>query len=265
MAVWLCELRLWLSIIIDSAEVDPCAVPPLPNLDHNILPGDSLSGGGINDAPTLAGDARDSEELRARYMRATGHRKYTLRKQLDKLQRNRAIALCTAQLLNTSEKRRDLLASERSLDLFGSKSHRAHARPAALVALSEKSRRLRDARRKLERGGALPFSYRTHFPEACSAGGFDVVLGNPPWVRLERIPEDSRASMRREYDVFRLDRWQPAGGANTIPSVTITIPASWSVVGVSCSNGIATSSENAGTRAANTAPRAAPRIATARV
>jgi phosphoribosylformylglycinamidine (FGAM) synthase PurS component len=53
--------------------------------------------------------------------------------------------------------------------------------------------------------------------------------------------------------------------ANTIPTVTITIPASWSVVGVSCSNGIATSSENAGTRAANTAPRAAPRIATARV
>jgi hypothetical protein len=35
-AVWLCELRLWLSVVIDCTETDSTRVPPLPNLDHHI-------------------------------------------------------------------------------------------------------------------------------------------------------------------------------------------------------------------------------------
>src|SRR4029079_1813019 len=35
-AVWLCELRLWLSIVIESADGDPMRVVPLPNLDRHI-------------------------------------------------------------------------------------------------------------------------------------------------------------------------------------------------------------------------------------
>src|SRR5437764_9357921 len=43
-AVWLCELRLWLSVVIESDESDPASVLPLPNLDRNIRVGDALSG-----------------------------------------------------------------------------------------------------------------------------------------------------------------------------------------------------------------------------
>ena len=43
-AVWLCELRLWLSVVIESGERDPIAVLPLPNLDRNIHVGDALAG-----------------------------------------------------------------------------------------------------------------------------------------------------------------------------------------------------------------------------
>lgn len=43
MAVWLCELRLWLSIVIESADGDPMHVVPLPNLDRHIRVGDSLA------------------------------------------------------------------------------------------------------------------------------------------------------------------------------------------------------------------------------
>ncbi len=43
-AVWLCELRLWLSAVIDAGESDPMKVQPLPNLDRHIRVGDSLAG-----------------------------------------------------------------------------------------------------------------------------------------------------------------------------------------------------------------------------
>jgi hypothetical protein len=40
-AVWLCELRLWLSVVIESEVDDPLAVTPLPNLDRNVRTGDA--------------------------------------------------------------------------------------------------------------------------------------------------------------------------------------------------------------------------------
>jgi len=49
-AVRLCELRLWLAIAAAHREGDP--IEPLPNLDRNILPGDSLLG-----ATDFLGDA----------------------------------------------------------------------------------------------------------------------------------------------------------------------------------------------------------------
>ena len=41
-AVWLCGLRLWLSVVIESADDDVGGMLPLPNLDRNIRVGDAL-------------------------------------------------------------------------------------------------------------------------------------------------------------------------------------------------------------------------------
>jgi methylase of polypeptide subunit release factors len=212
MAVWLCELRLWLSIVIDSDESDPSAVRPLPNLDHNVRVGDSLAGGGF-DAPG-GGQTRRNEysTLRERYMRATGRRKQHLARALDEWERSRAIRNTERALDSLRSQRRDLLMSERSRDLFGDRAHLSRASNPRQQELRLKSRELRYGIRRLQRGGALPFSFASHFPEAQGAGGFDIVVGNPPWVRLERIPPESRVLMRREFQVFRLAAWTPLGG-----------------------------------------------------
>ena len=73
----------------------------------------------------------------------------------------------------------------------------------------------------------------------------------------------SRRCPRRQRAPFR--GVVQARARTPCPAVTNTTPTSCSSVGVSCSSGIAISSENVGTSAANTAPRAAPKIATARV
>jgi len=206
MAVWLCELRLWLSVIIESDEADPLAITPLPNLDRNVRVGDSLAGDAFTGV-ALARSGASIERLRARYARATGTRKHAVRRQLDRAERSMALAHLDHQRECTTARRRDLLSALRSLDLFGRRPPPTAAERDQLAADRTHARSLAAARRALENGGALPFAWVTHFPDVAERGGFDVVIGNPPWVRLHRIPSHTRAALRWRYASFRLAAW----------------------------------------------------------
>jgi hypothetical protein len=46
----------------------------------------------------------------------------------------------------------------------------------------------------------------SHFGDLIAAGGFDVVLGNPPWIRGERLPARVREVLASRYAT-----WRPAG------------------------------------------------------
>jgi hypothetical protein len=56
-------------------------------------------------------------------------------------------------------------------------------------------------------GTALPFVFAAQFPDAARAGGFDLIVGNPPWIRLHNIPATMRDGLRREFRVFREAAW----------------------------------------------------------
>lgn len=204
-AVWLCELRLWLSVVIDSEVVDPLAVTPLPNLDRNVRVGDALSGDDFIVA--AIGDGRAVQRLRLRYVRAAGARKRTVLAALEREERRLAVRTLERELSVVVAQRRDRLAELRARDLWGTRpSANARAR-AELADLRNRARALAAARATLAGGGALPFSFATHFTDAASAGGFDIVTGNPPWVRVHRIPERQRVSLKRRFAVFRDAAW----------------------------------------------------------
>ena len=210
MAVWLCELRLWLATVIDTETTDPMRVPPLPNLDHHILVGDALAGGDFAGTAPLAGGARLAA-MRRRYAAAVGHRKITLARALDREERQFAILAARHAIECTAAARRDLLGAVRSRDLFGGRSFVDAPARARLAALRTESRAHRARERMLRSGGALPFSFPAHFPDVGASGGFDVVVGNPPWVRLHRIPRPARAALKRDFRVYRDAAW--AAGA----------------------------------------------------
>ena len=213
-AVWLCELRLWLSMVIESTTADPYAVPPLPNLDHHIRVGDALAGEGLSPLASSIhpahGDLTRSgtaiARVRERYVRATGRRKQALARELDRAERTRATALIDAALATNAAQRRDILAALRSRDLFGNRHSAAATDRRTLDALRTRARNLRRARRSIA-AGVLPFAFPTHFADAAAAGGFDVVIGNPPWVRLHRIPPEIRTALRSRFQVFLGDSW----------------------------------------------------------
>lgn len=212
MAVWLCELRLWLSVVIESDVNDPMQVPPLPNLDRNVRLGDALSGG------AWSGAATDREEtaiarLRGRYARATGRPKAMLARALDSAERRAALRAVQRRLTVVAEERCDLLAVSRGRDLFGGRRGSLGGERQRRDALRAAARGYRSQERALRRGGALPFRFASHFADAQGAGGFDVVIGNPPWVRLHRIPPEKREAFRREFRVFREAAWQTGAAA----------------------------------------------------
>ena len=206
-AVWLCELRLWLAVVIDHHELDSLRIPPLPNLDRHIRVGDALSGSAFREATLVPGGARIAR-LRGRYARASGSRKRTLERELERVERVHARAVLDAAIARCAASRRVVLAAWRGRDLFGDRYSPTSAERAEAAALRLRARELRAARHALVHGGALPFSFATHFPDAASRGGFDAIVGNPPWVRLHRIPVDARRRLRATFAVFAGASWE---------------------------------------------------------
>ena len=229
-AVWLCELRLWLSVVIDHEEIDPQRVPPLPNLDHNIRVGDALAvppvltpltryswGGAPWGAPAYpvrptAVATPPAAVLRVRYAASTGPRKLAAARRLDALERAHALATFDRTLAHLRHARRELLVALRTRDLFGVRHAPDRAAAARLAMLRADVRTVARRRAALAAGGkagsALPFGFAWHFPDAAAAGGFDVVLGNPPWVRPHALPPDARAALRTHYASARDAAWR---------------------------------------------------------
>jgi hypothetical protein len=213
-AVWLCELRLWLAMILESEERNPERVVPLPNLDHNIRVGDAL--GGDVTAPAAEPATGHSVipagprlgALRTAYSRAVGARKRTLRQALEREERKRALAACARALRSARADRRELLLALRGRDLFGDRRVPSRTERSALAVLRTRARELVRQQEILRDGGALPFRFETQFADVMASGGFDLVIGNPPWVRLHRIPAGARAELRDRFLVYRQAAWR---------------------------------------------------------
>jgi hypothetical protein len=206
-AVWLCELRLWLSVVIESDERRMSAVPPLPNLDCNVRVGDALAGDAFSGPPSLVGPPAALAALRLRYARATGPRKATLRRALEREERRRSVGAIDRQIVALRAERRERVLALRSVDLFGARGGTTTLRRGDSLALRRRTAALRRERERIESGGALPFAFASHFGHVHARGGFGLVVGNPPWVRLHNIPGAARASLRERYCVYREAAW----------------------------------------------------------
>ncbi len=207
-AVWLCELRLWLSCVIDSAESDGRGVMPLPNLDRNIRIGDALLGDGFEPGLIPPASSAPLARLRVGYARATGRRKVVLARTLDREVRRHIIGVLRTELHALNARRHGLITASRGRDLFGGRRGTLPAEKEQLTADRVRARELRRRLRSLQVAPSLAFSFPTHFADVLDRGGFDVVLGNPPWVRPHNVDHAMRQALRNRYSVLRDATWR---------------------------------------------------------
>jgi hypothetical protein len=207
-AVRLAELRLWLAVIAEDRAQTPDAVEPLPNLDTLVRQGDSLLdrlGGlpAIRNSPLTPRLA----SVRAELVGATGEGKRAAARELRRIEsRIFAVSLEAAEAAVDRQVAQSL-ADARAATLFGSRRGLDASLRRALCQLRTRRHALRAARRKLARDGELPwFCYETHFADVIARGGFDLVVGNPPWVRAEHLASEQRARLAGRY------RWWRSGG-----------------------------------------------------
>jgi len=202
-AVRLAELRLWLAVIADDETTNPEAVPPLPNLDAVVRQGDTLwSRQGLHrpDADVAA----HLRQSRHSAITAAGGAKRPALRALRRAE-EAAEASSVARSIEVVEARiAELLEQGRSETLFGEQQGLTREEKAQLAGARMERRELRASSRRLTRDGSLPtFDYAVHFADVMAAGGFDLVIGNPPWVRSEALPRALRQRLAQRYRLFR--------------------------------------------------------------
>ena len=208
-AVRLSELRLWLCVISDDRSESPCRVRPLPNLDCLIRQGDSLFGpAGLEAAPELYSQNRQLADrlskLRRQVITASGPDKPGLARELRQLEGEALEGSFQAAEEQHCRIISDYLRQAREPDLFGKRRGLDRVLYGCLTQERLTLRRLRHARRRLVHQGEITwFHYQSAFADVFARGGFDLVIGNPPWLRSEAIPGTTRMRLAARYRWWR--------------------------------------------------------------
>ncbi len=201
----ICELRLWLTTL--QYYQTGAAIPPLPNLDMNIRCGHALIDL-TQYAMTLGIDATrltnaQSAALRAQYGRANGREKQQLAQSIETL--DHAVEQHLVETLKTTlqAKIHDIQSAFPAKNLFGETNVMPFNTRQALQALQAHLNALES---KHLNG---TFSFDVHYAEVMREGGFDIILGNPPWYSLHTRDCDEQATLRRLYQTAQKPDQQP--------------------------------------------------------
>lgn len=211
-AVRLAELRLWLEVVAADPGERPMTVQPLPNLDALVRQGDSLLDPTTGLPLRAPGNAQAGAlgSLRAEVVRANGAEKHAAVGALQRAERGVAEGMLRGALEATEHAIGELLDAARSPTLFGERRGLPPSDRVRLLELRSTRQRANQRLRALLRSGEVPwFHYQTHFADVLARGGFDLVVGNPPWVRAESLEPAFRRYLSQRFRWFRSARAGP--------------------------------------------------------
>lgn len=208
-AIEIARLRLWLSLVVDAQEAEP-----LPNLDYKLMAGDGLLET-VDGAPfirveqAMVGDealiAEKARAIEAKHEEFFGEQRpaqrRALRTEIQQLERELFKADVDYRIQGLDGQIR-LLDSQISDPRQSERSRTTLAKRR--TALAENMGRLMEQKVKVwDEKEPLPFFlHNVHFAEVMKDenrdgnGGFDIVIGNPPYVRHERLGKEYKAALQ---------------------------------------------------------------------
>jgi hypothetical protein len=201
-SVKICRLRLWIELLKNAYYKADNELETLPNIDINIKVGNSLISrfGLSNDLQVFSRKNRLSIESYKDAVRV-------YRNAEDKSQKREMERLIseikssfrqTLQLDNPLKKRlrgleTDLYSLENQILLFEESPKEKKARERKIIQLRNEIDKLRPQLEEIESGKIYhnAFEWRFEFPEVLDDKGnfigFDVIIGNPPYIRQEEL------------------------------------------------------------------------------
>ena len=216
-AVRVAELRLWLQLIVET-ELHPAELhfkPLLPNLNFKLRPGDSLlqTLGDLDLSPFRRRELPIPRHLKGRITQLKGKKRRffqgeapdltetTLKNEELNLFRDILFAKIHELEELIKEKKIALKASESFAGMEVPKSPERSRLEEEIGSLNGQLERLKKAHEVLKPDQPPPFVWDLAFVEIFEGEnpGFDIVIGNPPYVRQEKIRDYLGRFDRKEY------------------------------------------------------------------
>jgi hypothetical protein len=185
-AVEIAKLRFWLSLVVEEEEPIP-----LPNLYYKIMVGNSLFET-INGDDLLNEDSSlfDSTTEKIKKIQKLIHIFFNTNEAVKKTKLKQKIENKIDEvLISKLEEQKDIINS--NLKNYKGKNTQTKNIESAL----EKS----DLIKKIKKRPTTElFFYKIYFADVLYNGGFDIVIGNPPYIRQEKIKE-IKARLQKEH------------------------------------------------------------------
>lgn len=213
-AIEIAKLRMWLSLVVDIPDIDD--VEPLPNLEYKLMCGDSListiNGEVLIPDPVTNQDAIQLQlqvtpiqqaiqpllELQQQYFDVQIDERFQLKKKILEAEANIfKVAIAERRSFWTNEQSK----LNKTISKKGKLTKNTEKKKAAIAAqISELDELLIDVENS--KRSLSFFQYYLHFRDVFEVkGGFDIVIGNPPYVRQEQIKE-LKPALKEEYECY---------------------------------------------------------------
>lgn len=184
-AVEIAKLRFWLSLVVD--EEDLKEIKPLPNLDYKIMQGNSLisSYEGI-DFDKIIESQKNNQQLSL--LSSVGDNIAVLLKdKINKIKR-----------AHSKQEKQDLKQGIETLIVELVKTKLEEKKQLITSNAQDKIKELEDHIRNFAKNREFRnfFPWKLYFADAFDNGGFDVVIGNPPYVSLEALKDPYKDDLK---------------------------------------------------------------------
>ena len=210
-AVEIAKLRMWLSLVVDIPHIED--VEPLPNLDYKLMCGDSLIST-IHGEQLIPDPTKEQQlmlavtpiqqaiqpllELQKQYFDAQTEERHQLREQILAAEAN-VFRVAVRDRLNYWEGKLEDL--QREIMMMKGKVSKKQQKEqtligAKLMELNQFAEEVESGERSLNF-----FQYHLHFRDVFTEkGGFDVVIGNPPYLKIQTINKEESNLFKQTFE-----------------------------------------------------------------
>lgn len=215
-AVWICQLRLWLSLFVDAPDDLRHSLDPiLPSLDFKVRQGDSLvqrvgskafpvSGHNATLSKSIKDKITKLRNLKLQYFDNKSELKDWELRHREKAIYEEILSSEVNEKVNEIKILKNIKPAKK-LSLFGIELPEPEQvsllqNPEKVKLLESEIADLEDMRKLLSKG-EKPLVWSIEFADVFGEkGGFDIVIGNPPYVRHEDIADPTgRVRDKKEY------------------------------------------------------------------